>query len=98
MENKTEAYMNWETFYFGFDTEVTTRLDKGKAETREWSESTDSRAAFHPNPIAFIRRLALADTLIVRAAPVNEPLHEVRFDLRGLRFHLPDLQAACNWD
>lgn len=97
LENETDIYIDWETFYFGHETELTTRLDKAKAETREWSASTDGKAAFHTAPIAFIRKLAVADSLVARTTPVNESPKETRFDLRGLRYHLPELQAACHW-
>jgi type VI secretion system protein VasI len=97
LENETDVYIDWETFYFGHETELTTRLDKAKAETREWGRSTDGKAAFHTAPISFIRKLAVADSLVARTIPVNESAKETRFDLRGLRYHLPELQAACHW-
>jgi len=97
MENQTEAYMDWDPFWFHSDHWVTTRLDKSRAQELEWSGSTDHVAIFHPQPIAFIRSLARADRLVVRAAPINEPNHEVVFDLRGLRYHLQTLQDSCHW-
>ena len=98
IENHTSVLLDWEYFWFYNEHSVTTRIDKAKAQTRDWHVSTDNVKIFHDNPIDFTRALAEGDKLVVRTAPISEPHYEVTFDLRGLRYHLPELQKACHWN
>jgi hypothetical protein len=74
---------------------VRLRLDDGKAERSVWSESTDNRALFAPNPVALAHRLARAQTLRFEFTPFNANTQIAEFALQGLRDHLQKLDEAC---
>jgi len=99
-EHKTEAYVatglssSVELGRFHEHT-VRLRLDDGKAERSTWSESTDNKALFAPNPIALVHRLSAAKTLRFEFTPFNANTQVADFNLEGLNDHLPKLEEAC---
>lgn len=96
-EKHTEAYITFGFFLGSDSTEVTHRLDKQKAEEREWGISTDHQAMFAPKPIDFIRKLLKAETLFLRVTPYGESPVSVSFNLTGLAESIKPLQDACGW-
>lgn len=99
LENETDVIINWDRFSFYSDgAEVTARIDKKKAGTRTWNTSTDNEALFHPQPIAFIKSMLNAETLLVRVTPISDDPREVSFYIHGLRNVLPPLKKACHWN
>ncbi|MDM8525031.1 type VI secretion system-associated protein TagO [Desulfococcaceae bacterium HSG8] len=97
-ENKTDAYVKFDIFLSTRPVAVTTRLDKSKARTAEWSVSTDYKAAFVPGSnVKFIRNLMKHDKLLVQVTPHGQNSKTTTFDLRGLEEAVKPLQKACNW-
>lgn len=95
--NKTEAYIAWDT-YLGMDSSnVTIRLDKEKAFSASWGHSTDNQATFIPSPIKFIKGLFGHNTMLVQIQPYNEAPHIAVFDITGLEEAIKPLQECCGW-
>lgn len=94
---KTEIYINFDA-YLGLDsTEVVARIDSDKAVRREWDISTDNKAAFHPVPVAFLKRLATSKQLVIEVIPYGENPITVTFATTGLIDYLPSVAKACGW-
>lgn len=77
---------------------VRIRLDQGDAVTEHWGESTSHDALFSGgDTIAFTKQIAAAKTLIFEFTPFDANPAIVRFDVRNLGEHLPELGASCGW-
>lgn len=96
-EKKTDAFITFGFFLGSNSTSVTYRLDKQKAEEREWNISTDHEAIFSPKAIDLIRKLLKAETLFIRVTPYSESPVTVSFNLQGLAEGIKPLQEACGW-
>jgi len=59
------------------------RFDSDAPRTEIWSESTDGKALFAPNPTSFARRLARAKRLRVEFTPFNSSPVLVEFNVLG---------------
>ena len=96
-ENKTDVSI-YLAGYWGSDRfQTVTRLDRAKAQRREWSESTDHEWLFHPEPIAFARALMRASELFFSTIPFNESSIDATFDLTGSTAAIEAVQHACGW-
>jgi len=98
MSNKTELYINWNS-YLGLDSiSVTTRIGNDKPERKLWNISTDHRATFYPtSPILFIKNLINADKLVAQTTPYGENPIIAIFDIRGLNEAIKPIQETCGW-
>jgi len=96
-EKKTEGYINFDTYLGTDSTDVTTRLDKDKAQTKSWGISTDHNAAFIPQAVPFIKSLLKKETLLVQVTPYGENTAMTSFDIRGLAESVKPLSEACSW-
>lgn len=76
---------------------VRIRLDDGAAREQEWTESTDDKALFAPEPIALARRMARASRLRFQFTPFNASSQTAEFNLTGLMKILPRLASTCGW-
>jgi type VI secretion system protein VasI len=59
--------------------------------------STDSKATFHPQPIAFLKSMMEANTLVAQVTPYNESPVTAIFDTTGLADAIKPLRETCNW-
>ena len=66
--SKVDLYLNWDVF-LGTDISVTTRIDKEKAVTEEWSISSNKKASFSYTPISLIKKLINADKYVAKVTP-----------------------------
>jgi type VI secretion system protein VasI len=81
---KTEVFVSWGD-YLGSKAYVTMRIGKEKAETSEWSMSSDKTATFYPKDrVSLIKRIALVDKVVFQCTPYNESPITAIFDVRGL--------------
>ena len=96
--NQTEVYINWYD-YLGNTTRqrVTYRFPPAVAETELWNLSTDHVGTFVAQPIAFLRRLAVNERLVVRTTPYNEAPKTAIFDLTGAQEALEPVAKTCQW-
>lgn len=78
---------------------VTMRIDKTKAERREFSVSTNHEfiGLWNGQGIPLLKRLAAAQAFFIRITPFNESPVDMTFDVSKLSTVLPKLRAACNW-
>jgi hypothetical protein len=76
---------------------VRLRLDDGKPRREEWSESTDGKALFAPNPVLLARRLATAKTFKFEFTPYNASPQVAEFHVEGFNRHLGKVAKACGW-
>ncbi len=101
-ENRTEVYIHTGMAAnpeYGVDAHtVRIRLDKLRAFTERWSESTDNEALFAKTPISLAKKLAHARTMLFEFTPFNANPATSRFDVRGLDQHLNRVAQACGWD
>lgn len=94
--NSTDLFIAWND-YLGREADVLSRVGEAKAHTRRWSMSTDSKATFHPQPIAFLKSMMEADTLVAQVTPYNENPVTAIFDTAGLQEAIKPLRETCNW-
>lgn len=97
-DNKTETYINWNS-YLGSETIRTTyRLDKNPAQTSNWGLSTDKKAAFFPgSPVALLKQMADSQTFVANITPYNENPITATFDTSGADAAFRDIRASCKW-
>ncbi|WP_374381395.1 type VI secretion system-associated protein TagO [Dongia sp.] len=102
-ENETNVY-----FYFAGEHmasiqgygDVTFRIDKQKAKTRHFEESTDNEALglwSGSAAIPFIKELFTGNSLYVRATPFSESSLQVEFPIAGADAATKSLRSACKW-
>lgn len=95
--NKTEVFVNWDS-YLGMDsTDVVSRIGANKAEKRSWLLSTDRNASFIPKPIQFLKQMMEADKLVLQTVPYGQNQITAIFDTTGLSNAIIPLREACNW-
>ncbi len=68
------------------ETPIRLRIDSAPPFTQSWTESTDYRSAFAPQPIALLRRLAHRKRLLVEFRLFQGGAQVADFDLGGPRF------------
>lgn len=94
---ETNLFINWRD-YLGSEAIVLTRIGKEKAETRNWSLSTDSQATFFPrNEVDFINKLLVVDSFVAQVTPYGESPVTAIFDIKGLSNAIKPLREVCNW-
>lgn len=76
---------------------VRVRFDDAPASREEWSDSTDDKALFAPNPIALARRAARAKTLAFEFTPFNAGTQVATFALTGSDAVVAHVAATCGW-
>jgi type VI secretion system protein VasI len=101
-ERRTDVYvvtgMSSQPVYGELDKgHVRVRFDDEQSRNELWSESTDSKALFAPNPVSMARRIAKAKTLLLEITPFNSSPDTIRFYVSGFDAHLDDLVKTCRW-
>lgn len=94
--NSTEVYISWNE-YLGSESNVLTRIGDEPATSRQWSVSTNSQASFHPRPIAFLKEMMKADSMVAQTTPYNENPVTAIFDITGINNAITPLRETCNW-
>ncbi len=94
--NETDLFIAWND-YLGSEADVLSRVGSDKARTRRWSMSTDKKATFHPQPIAFLKSMMEADSLVTQVTPYNESPVTAVFDIKGLSEAIKPLRETCHW-
>jgi hypothetical protein len=74
---------------------VRLRFDSKPPTSEAWSESTDDKAVFAPQPAAFLKRVAQAKTLRVEVTPFNSNPGVATFHVDGFSEPLSKITAAC---
>jgi type VI secretion system protein VasI len=83
--NKTELYINWGELILG-DFTVTMRIGKDKAETKEWTLSTNSEATFYQEDVnGLIKRILEVDKTVFQVTSSYDNPIVVTFDVRSLK-------------
>ena len=94
---ETNVFIAWRD-YLGSEARVLTRIGKEKAETRNWTLSTDSQATFFPkNEVDFLKKLLVVDSFVAQVTPYSESPVTAIFDIKGLSNAITPLREACNW-
>lgn len=95
--NKTEAYIDWESF-MGMDAvRVTSRVGSADATTTNWSSSSDNKAAFAPRAIPFIKSMLGQNKFVAQATPYSENPITAIFDIAGIGSATQDIRDICKW-
>lgn len=94
--NKTEAYINWES-YLGRETTVLTRIGDNKANSEKWDISSDNKSSFKKNPIAFLKSMMEASKLVAQTTPYNENPITAIFNISGIENAIKPLREECKW-
>jgi len=76
---------------------VRARLDKGNPGPEYSYESTDHKALFTTDGVAYAKQLAAATTFTFEFTPFDGSPQVARFDVQGLRDHLNKVAEACGW-
>lgn len=96
-ENRTDLFVVWDMFLGTNSISVTERIDAEKAKNSRWAISTDNKAIFKNNAIAFIKSLFGHDKLLLQLTPYGENTRIVEFSITGLEDIIEPLQKACHW-
>lgn len=95
--NKTEMFINWQTF-LGLDTiEAIDRVDDKKAETSYWDISTDRKASFRRNPVPQIKKMLDSKKYVAQVTPYSENPITAVFETDGLGNAIKELRETCSW-
>jgi type VI secretion system protein VasI len=98
LNNKTELFIAWPEFLgVGRGIEVRWRTDNMPITTETWNPSSSGKAAFSPNPVAFLKKLADRSELLLSVAPFGKVATTLTFPVAGLEEALKPLRAACKW-
>ena len=93
-----EFFINWAS-YLGGDALVTTRFDKEKAITENWSISTDSKASFYRfrkyGDKNILDKFIESNNLTARVTPYGENPITVTFDLSGFTKSVKKYSSLC---
>lgn len=95
--NRTEAYIDWNTFLGSDDIIVTSRIDKSPAVTSRWGISTDHKASFMPSAAAASKGFIGATSFVANLTPYSESPITAVFDITGAEQALADISKGCNW-
>ncbi|WP_187394897.1 type VI secretion system-associated protein TagO [Pigmentiphaga aceris] len=96
--NKTELYINWNS-YLGLESIFTTyRVDKDAAAKSTWTISTDHKAAFFPgSPVTVLKRLVTSQSFVANVTPYGENPVTATFKTAGAETALADIRKGCKW-
>lgn len=97
-KNKTELYINWDSFLGRDGVSVTYRVDKETAKTSQWSVSTGHEATFFPgSPIPLLKQISEAESFVASVTPYRDAPITAVFDISGAAEALVDIRRDCNW-
>lgn len=96
-ENKTALYVTYNGFISTHDVPVITRIDNNKAQTTEWSVTTDHQGIWRNQPIPFIKSLIGKDKLLVEVTPYSENPQMREFPITGLDEAIKPVREICRW-
>jgi hypothetical protein len=101
-ERKTDLYvvtgMSASVEYGEYETHsARLRFDDSPPQAQHWSESTDNKALFAPNPISLAKRLASAKVFRFEFTPFDANPAISEFRVEGLSDLLPRLAVTCGW-
>jgi type VI secretion system protein VasI len=101
-ENSTDLFLVFGGMFMadsgGFG-QVTYRIDKKRAKTKEFTESTNHEALglWNGSGIPLAKELIGSTTLTIRATPFNESALTVEFSTTGLAEAIRPLRQSCTW-
>lgn len=97
-DNKTEMYINWESFLGMDGARITHRVGKEQAISSNWSVSTDHKASFFPgSPVPTLKRMLTETSFVANVTPYSESPITATFDLTGIEGALAEIRSGCNW-
>lgn len=101
-ENKTDFFIVFGGLFMSDHREwgeVMLRLDKEKAFTRQFTESTDhsSLGLWQGAGVKFLKSAIGKKRLLVRAVPFNESPVEAEFSLDGYDAAIAEVRKTCGW-
>ena len=97
-DNRTELYINWNSFLGGDGIQSIHRVGKAKAVQSMWTLSTDKQSAFYPGtPIPVLKKMADESSFIVNVTPYNSNPVTAIFDITGAESALSDIREGCTW-
>ena len=95
--DETEVYIRWDN-YLGSEAYVTSRIDDGAVDEREWSISTDKEATFYPgDTVELIHAFINAEKYVVKITPYNESPVTAYFNLSGFSRKAEKYREYLNW-
>lgn len=69
-----------------------------EAKTQRWSTLTDHKATFAPgSPVELIKRMAVAERLVLQTTPYAENPITAVFTLKGIDVAMAPLAKGCGW-
>ncbi|AZS50639.1 hypothetical protein DM558_07535 [Entomomonas moraniae] len=96
--NKTDLYIDWETFIGTSNHNVTVRIGDEKAFTKRWLISNDNTTSFYPSsPVAFLKKLSESKIMVARVSPYNDNDLTITFNLSGIDKALQEVRRECKW-
>lgn len=97
LKGKTEVFATWPKYLGARAVAVRWRADEMPVRGERWSPASDGRAAFHPNPIQFVKSLSGKRELVLNMQPYNETASSLTFPIAGIDEAVKPIRAACKW-
>jgi type VI secretion system protein VasI len=97
MSNKTEVFVDWDSFLDLEQIQVISRIGENKAETLLWDVSTDRKSSIRPRPIQFLKDIMNSDILVLKTTPYGDNTITAIFDTKKLDKALELLRDVCGW-
>ncbi|HUH59624.1 MAG TPA: type VI secretion system-associated protein TagO [Candidimonas sp.] len=96
--NKTEMWVDWQSYLGNRNTSVTHRVGKEKPKTASWHLSADNKATFFPtSPVALLKSMTETNSFVANVTPYNENPVTAVFDTTGAAEALADIRNDCKW-
>lgn len=96
-DNRTEMYINWQSFLGMDGIAITHRIDKTNAVTSTWDVSTDHKSAFMRSPVHALKQMVTSESLVANVTPYGESPVTAVFDTKGAAAALQDIRNGCGW-
>ena len=87
-------YIGWKS-YLGSSANVLTRVGTEKAETKNWSLSTDSQATFSTEPTELITRMLNNQKFVAQVTPYNSNPITAIFNISGIENAIKPIKDIC---
>ena len=97
-DNETDVMFAVKSYMGSDDSQkIEWKIDDAPISKTTANASSDGRAVFIRNPIAFLRSLFEKKRLAMRVTPRNSGSIEALFDIEGIEKVIGPVEKACNW-
>lgn len=97
-KNKTQFFINWETYLGREKTAITYRVDRDPAKKSNWLISNDGQATiFSGSPVQLLKQISESSVFIANITPYRENSITATFNTKGAGVAFSEIRKNCNW-